>query len=83
MLLTQQRDFAGAALHDHFEQEAAALWRRREALRTFNVALFRAKNEDRRRVFEDFYQLDPALITRFHAGGMGMLDKMKLAKVAK
>jgi lycopene beta-cyclase len=81
--LTKQRDFAGAALHDLFEEEAAALWRKREAYRSFNSALFSAEGQDRRSVFEDFYRLDPALITRFHAGGMGMLDRMKLGKLGR
>lgn len=83
VLLAGQRDFSGAVLHDLFEEEATASWRKREAYRTFNSALFRAQAEDRRKIFEEFYRLDPALITRFHAGGMGMLDRMKLGKLGR
>jgi lycopene beta-cyclase len=81
--LTQQRDFTGAALHDLFEQEAAALWRKREPYRAFNSALFQAPAQDRRAIFESFYALDPALISRFHSGSLGMLDRMKLTKLAR
>jgi lycopene beta-cyclase len=83
VMLSQQRDFTGAMLHDLFEQEAAALWRKREAYRAFNSALFQAPPEDRRAVFEAFYELDPALISRFHSGGLGMLDRMKLGKLGR
>jgi lycopene beta-cyclase len=80
-MLTQQRDFSGALLHDLFEQEAAALWRKREPYRSFNGALFRGTAQDPRAIFESFYELDPGLISRFHAGGLGMLDRMKLGKL--
>jgi lycopene beta-cyclase len=80
-LLTQQREISGPALHDLFEQEAANQWRKRELYRGFNGTLLSAKGEDRRRIFESFYELDPALIARFNAGRTGMLDKMKLAKL--
>ena len=84
LLLAEQRDLTGSALHDLFEEEAAALWRRREAYRSFNTALFEAKAGERRKVFENFYELDPALISRFHAGGgLGMLERRKMAKLAR
>ena len=84
LILAGQRDFEGAALHDLFEEEAAALWRRRETYRSFNKALLSAKAGERRKIFENFYELDPALISRFHAGGgLGVLDRMKLGKVGK
>ena len=84
LLLAGQRDFAGAALHDLFEEEASALWRRREAYRSFNNALFSARASERCRIFENFYELDPALISRFHSGGgIGVMDRMKLGKLAK
>jgi lycopene beta-cyclase len=83
LLLTQQRDFTGAVLHDLFEQEANALWRKREPYRSFNSALFRAPLQDRRGLFQAFYDTDPALISRFHAGTLGMIDRMKLGKIGK
>jgi lycopene beta-cyclase len=81
--LTQQKDFAGEALHDLFEEEAAGAWRKRDLQRGFNAALFAAKDEERRRHMEDFYKLDPALIARVHMGRTGLLDKMRLGKLVK
>ena len=84
LLLAAQRDFSGSVLHDLFEEEAAASWRRREGYRSFNAALFSARAGERRKVFESFHELDPTLISRFHAGGgLGVLDRMKLGKLAK
>jgi lycopene beta-cyclase len=82
-MLAQQRDFTGEVLHDLFEAEAAALWRKREPYRAFNGALFRAQGQDRREVFANFYELDPTVISRFHSGNLGMLDRMKLGKLGK
>ena len=81
--LTRQRDFSGAALHDLFEQDAAALWRKREPYRAFNSAIFHAPAQERLAIFESFYGLDPALISRFHSGALGMLDRMKLGKLGR
>ena len=81
--LTQQRNFDGEALHNLYEEEAAALWRKRELQRSFNSALFAAKADARRQVFEDFYRLDPALIARFQSGRQGLLDRMRLGKLVR
>ena len=82
LLLTKQRELEGAALHDRFEEEAAASWRRRESYRGFNAALFRS-GHDRRRMLEELYQLDPAFLARFHADKMGMLDRLRLGKIGR
>jgi lycopene beta-cyclase len=82
MLLVKQKELEGAALHDRFEEEAAASWRRREPFRAFTAALFRSA-PDRRRMFEELYQLDPASLSRFHSEKLGMLDRMRLAKLGK
>jgi lycopene beta-cyclase len=81
--LTQQKDFGGEPLHDLFEEEAAAAWRKRDLMRGFNATLFAAKGDERRRHMEDFYQLDPALIARFQGGKTGLLDKMRLGKLVR
>jgi lycopene beta-cyclase len=81
--LTRQGDFGGAALHDLFEEEAAASWRKRDLQRGFNAGLFGAKGEERRRHFEDFYAVDPALIARFLGGRTALLDKMRLGKLVR
>ena len=80
-LLTQQREYSGAALHDLFEAEAAAAWRKRELLRGFNAAMLAA--EDRRAAFDGFYRLDPALIARLHSGRPGVLDRVRMGKLVK
>lgn len=78
-LLAQQRDFGGAALHDLFELQAAALWKKREFYRTLNAMVFGAAHpHERYRIFERFYRLDPALIARFHAAQSTMFDKMRI-----
>lgn len=78
-LLAEQRDYDGAALHDLFEREAEASWRRRDFYRSLNTMLFRAADPpERYKVLERFYRLDPALISRFYAGRTNMLDKMKI-----
>ncbi len=79
MLLAEQRDFTGAALHDLFERHATELWRRREFYRTLNIMLFRAAEpHERYKVLERFYRLDPKLISRFYAGQSTMLDKFRI-----
>jgi lycopene beta-cyclase len=83
LLLADQRDFAGAALHDLFEAEAAALWRKREFYRGFNRALFQGSADERLAVYRDFYKLEPGLIARFWSGKLGMLERMKFAKLGK
>jgi lycopene beta-cyclase len=82
MLLATQREFEGAALHDLFEREANTLWRNREFYRSFNTAIFKA-GPDRRRMVEELYQSDPALISRFHSENTGMLDRMRLGKIGR
>jgi lycopene beta-cyclase len=82
MLLATQREFEGAALHDLFEREANTLWRNREFYRSFNSAVFKA-GPDRRRILEELYHSDPALISRFHSETTGMLDRMRLGKLGR
>ena len=78
-MLVKQKGFEGAGLHDLFEREAATLWKKREFYRTLNTRLFRAAEpQERYKVLERFYRLDPALIARFYAGRSTMLDRMKV-----
>ena len=79
VLLAKQSDFNGAALHDLFEAQAAALWKKRDFYRTLNAMLFHAAEPaERYRIFERFYRLDPALIARFYAAQTSMFDKMRI-----
>ncbi|MEA3003616.1 MAG: lycopene beta-cyclase [Sphingomonadales bacterium] len=80
LLLTRQRDFGGAALHDLFEAEAAALWKKREFYRGFNRLLLR----DGRGCapLAALYDMDAALIGRFEADQLGLFDRRKLMAAA-
>lgn len=82
LLLAKQRDFTGEALHDLFEREASAHWRNREHYRSFNGALFGA-GQDRRKLFDELYQQDPGLITRFHSEQLGVLERMRVGKIGR
>lgn len=77
-LLTEQRDFDGALLHDAFEAEVGQMWRKREFYRSFNSLLFQTPAWDRHKVMASFYRLDQSLIARFHAGQLGVLDRMHI-----
>ncbi len=83
LLLSRQRDFSGAALHDLFENEAKQLWKKREFLRAVTAALAGARPEDRRDMVERLYRLDPGLIARFHADRLGMLDRMRIQRALR
>jgi lycopene beta-cyclase len=75
LLLAAQRDYRGAALHDAFEAEASAQWKRREPYRSFNRALLHGGCD----ALERLYNFDAALIGRFHGERLGLLDRRKLA----
>lgn len=79
-MLTEQRDFSGAALHDLFERHAAALWRKRDFYRDFNARLFAAPPADRGAFLQRFFDLDPGAIARFHAGRSTLLDKRRIGR---
>jgi lycopene beta-cyclase len=83
LLLAGQRDFSGTALHDLFETEAKAAWKKREAQRAIPAALAQAKAEDRRALVERLYRLDPSLIARLQADGLGLLDRMRIQRALK
>lgn len=84
LLLAEQRDFSGNALHDLFEAEAKQLWKQREFLRGVTAALAAAPPEDRRAIVERLYRLDPALIRRLQADdGLGLLDRWRVGKALR
>jgi lycopene beta-cyclase len=78
MLLTRQHDFSGAALHDLFEDEARRLWRGREYMRGLSRSL--ADSTDRTARLAALFALDPGLIVRFHADGLGMFERLKVQR---
>ncbi len=83
LLLTAQRDYSGAALHDLFEAEAKQLWKDRETLRAITAALAAAKPEDRRALLERLYRLDPGTVRRLQADRLGLLDRWRLRKALR
>lgn len=83
LLLTRQRDFAGTALHDIFEAQAKALWRKREPMRALNAAIAAAPVGARGAMLARLYGLEPGLIARFHADTLGMLDRRRVQQVLR
>lgn len=79
LLLAGQRDFSGPALHRLFEEEAAALWRRRDYYRSFDRLLFR---EGGCSAIEGLFSQEPALIARFFGERLGLFDRRKLTAAA-
>ena len=76
LLLAAQREFDGALLHDVFEAEALALWRKREPYRAFNRALLQGESCS---ALAALYDLDPPVIARFFGESLGLLDRRKIA----
>jgi lycopene beta-cyclase len=74
LTLARQSDLSGSALHDLFEAEAAALWKRREFHRGVNRLLL-----DRGApALAALYDLDAALLERFFAEEPGLFDRRKI-----
>jgi len=83
LLLAEQRDFSGKALHDVFEDEAKQLWKEREFLRAITAALAAAAPEQRRALVERLYRLDPATLQRLQADRLGLLDRWRIRKALR
>jgi lycopene beta-cyclase len=79
LLLAEQRDFSGAALHDMFETAAVAAWKRRETYRSFNRTLIGGAGCG---ALAGLYALDAALIGRFFGEKLGLLDRRKVLAAA-
>lgn len=74
LTLARQKDLSGAALHDLFEAEAAASWKRREFHRSVNRLLL-----DRGApALAALYDLDAAILERFFAEDVGLFDRRKI-----
>lgn len=79
LLMTEQRDFSGAALFALFRDRARKLWRERAFFRLLNRMMFRATApEQRYRVLEHFYRLPEPVIARFYAARLTRLDKVRI-----
>ena len=83
LLLSGQRDFSGAALHDLFEAEAKQMWKKREFLRTITTSLAQSAPEDRRALLERLYRLDPGVIQRLLADRLGIADRWRVKRALR
>ena len=83
LLLAAQHDFSGNALHDLFEDEAKEIWKQREFLREITASLAKAPSEERRNMMGRLFRLDPGLIQRLQADGLGLLDRMRVRKALR
>jgi lycopene beta-cyclase len=78
-LVASSSDLSHAALlrltHDH----AAHTWKARGFYRLLDTMLFRAAAPEQRfRVLQRFYRLDPALVQRFYAAESTRLDRLRI-----
>ena len=72
-------DFSGAGLAQATWEHARVAWRGRGFYRLLDTMLFRAAGPDERyRIMERFYRLDPSLIGRFYAARSTRLDKLRI-----
>ena len=78
-LIAEASDLSGPALHELTHGFARRTWKRRGFYRMLDTMLFKAAEpEERYRILERFYRLDPRLIGRFYAGRSTMLDKARV-----
>jgi len=77
--IAEASDLSSGALHDLTHGMAKRAWDGRGFYRMLGAMLFRAAEPDERyRILERFYRLDPALIGRFYAGRSTMTDKARI-----
>ena len=78
-LIARASDLSGAGLHALTHGFAKRTWGARGFYRMLDKMLFRAAEpEERYRVLERFYRLDPRLVRRFYAGRSTMTDKARI-----
>ena len=75
LLLTKQRDFSGAGLHDTLFDLAGALWKKRDFYRSFNRALLGDKGCA---ALEGLCRLDSEMIAKFRGERLGMFERRKV-----
>ena len=77
--LAEQADLSGAAIARWTRGRFIDQWRDGGFYRLLNRMLFgAAKPEERVKIFNHFYRLDEALVARFYAGKLTMLDKLRI-----
>jgi lycopene beta-cyclase len=78
-LVAAASDLGGAALHRLLHDFARSTWRRRGFYRMLAAMLFKAAEpQERYRILQRFYRLDPQLIGRFYAGHSTLFDQLRL-----
>ena len=78
-LLARTRDLSGKGLHELMHGFAAQTWKGRGFYRMLDKMLYRAGAPDERyRILERFYRLNPALVGRFYAGQTTMIDQARI-----
>ncbi|WP_066647406.1 MULTISPECIES: lycopene beta-cyclase CrtY [Sphingomonas] len=78
-LIARATDLSGAGLHALTHGFAAQTWKGRGFYRMLDKMLYRAgEPEDRYRILERFYRLNPALVGRFYAGQTTMIDQARI-----
>jgi lycopene beta-cyclase len=78
-LMTTLKDFSAAHLHRITHDFARRHWHRGKFYHVLDRMMMRAaRPEERYRIFERFYRLDPRLIGRFYAGRSTMADRFRI-----
>jgi lycopene beta-cyclase len=75
LALSRRRDFAGASLHDAFEEAAAGLWRRRDVYRAFARRLVEGGGCE---AVEALYGSEAATVARFFEERLGLIERRRL-----
>ncbi len=83
ILLKDQQDLSGSALHDLFAGEARDLWKRRQLYRDLNRKLKESPAIERRAIMQRLYGQDPALLARFHGDRLGLFDRIRLLPIVR
>lgn len=79
LLISGAQDLSSAGLKALLDRESRRVWRQRGFYRMLDKMLFRAaRPEERFRIFDRFYRLDPGLIARFYAARSTTLDKIRI-----
>lgn len=79
IFIAKQNDFDGDRLNSVLRKRANDHWANTAFYRNLNKMLFRASEpQERYKVLERFYKLNPGLISRFYAGKSTAMDKAKI-----
>lgn len=78
-LVGAAQDLSHPALLRLTSEHAARTWRERGFYRMLDTMLFgAAKPDERYRVLQHFYRLDPALVQRFYAAASTKVDQLRI-----